>query len=155
MKLTTRQGVSGGDHGRTVTREGDRTAAGAAPKPGAAQRKTLLIVDDDETFAYAASRYLESVGYATVVASGSMEAFRVLERTSVDLMIADVRLHDSEPHGVSLGRMLRNRNPAFPVLLVTAYPALIEQEKPLPGPVLVKPVELSDLAKAVEEALRG
>jgi CheY-like chemotaxis protein len=130
----------------------DPSPTGEAGRSG--RHKTLLIVDDDETFAYAASRYLEKLGYSTVVASGSMDAFRKLEEMKVDLLIADVCLNDREPHGASLGRMLRNRNPDFPVLLVTAFPDLVEPEKPLPGPVFVKPVELSELAKAVEDSFK-
>jgi len=55
-------------------------------------------------------------------------------------VIADVRLNGGEPHGVALGRMIGNRDPEMPVLLVTAYPDLVEKEKPLPGPVFPKPV---------------
>jgi CheY-like chemotaxis protein len=115
--------------------------------------RTLLIVDDDEAFAYAAGRYFKGLGFETIVASGSISAFRELERRPVDAMIADVRLGTDEPHGISLGRMVRNVNREMPVLLVTAYPELLEREKPLPGPSFVKPVDLKLLASAVRASL--
>jgi CheY-like chemotaxis protein len=90
-------------------------------KPG----PTVLIVEDDEAFAYATSRYLQSLGYTTVVANGSLAAFRELDRQQVDVVITDMRLHKGEPHGASLGRMIRNRDPAMPVFLVTAIPSLL------------------------------
>lgn len=114
------------------------------------ERPTVLIVEDDEAFAYAAARYLESKGYNSVVALGSLAAFRELDRQSVDVVIADVILGNNEPHGVSLGRMIRNRDQRMPVVLITAYPDMLEREKPLPGPVLAKPVDLAKLSELVE-----
>jgi CheY-like chemotaxis protein len=126
-----------------------------APKPASASRPTVLIVEDDEAFAYAAAKYLESRGYNSVIAAGSMAAFRELDRTAVDVVVADVMLGPNEPHGVSLGRMIRNRDKNMPVVLVTAFPDLLEREKPLPGPALQKPVDLDRLALAVESSRRA
>ena len=116
-------------------------------------RSTVLIVEDDPIFAYTASRYFGSLGYMTVVASGSFMAFRELDRRPVNAVITDVRLNRGEPHGIALGRMIRNRDPDMPVLLVTAYPDVVEREKPLPGIVFPKPVELRQLANALGSAL--
>jgi DNA-binding LytR/AlgR family response regulator len=81
-----------------------------------------------------------------------MAAFRELDKQSVDVVVADVTLGKNEPQGVSLGRMMRNRDQKMPVLLVTGFPDLLDP--PLPGPVMVKPVDLSQLATAVENSLR-
>jgi hypothetical protein len=35
----------------------------------------------------------------------------------------------------------------MPILLVAGYPEMVEHEQPLPGPVFVKPVELSPAAR--------
>jgi CheY-like chemotaxis protein len=126
--------------------EPDEQTAGAV-------RSTVLIVEDDETFAYAASRHFQSLGYTTVVATGSLAAFAELDRQPIDVVITDVRLNAGEPHGISLARMIRNRNSRTPVLIVTAFPELVVKEEALPGPVFVKPVELRVLAKAVECSL--
>jgi CheY-like chemotaxis protein len=122
-------------------------------EPDNAPHPTVLIVEDDDAFAYAASRHFQKLGYSTVVASGSLSALQELERQSVDVVITDVRLKDDEPHGVALARMIRNRDRAMPVLLVTGYPEMVEREQPLPGQVFVKPVELDALAMAVQASL--
>jgi DNA-binding NtrC family response regulator len=114
----------------------------------------VLIVDDDAAFAYAAARHLASLGYTTLIATGSLAAFREMENNSVDVVITDVKLNKGEPHGVALGRMLRSAKPHLPVILVTAYPDILKDAVALPGPVLEKPVELDDLAKAVRAALK-
>jgi CheY-like chemotaxis protein len=139
------------EHAARVSAAADTRAT--APEDAPTRGRTVLIVEDDEAFAYAISRHLQSLGYTTVVANGSMAAFRELDRQSVNVVIADVRLHTGEPHGISLGRMIRNRNPAMPVLLVTAFPELAELERPLPGPVFAKPIALDALAQAVETSL--
>jgi len=120
---------------------------------GSASHPTVLIVEDDETFAYAASRHFQKLGYSTIVASGSLSALQELEQQSVDVVITDVRLKEGEPQGVALARMIRNRDSAMPVLLITGYPEMVEREQQLPGQVFVKPVELDALAGAVKASL--
>jgi CheY-like chemotaxis protein len=139
--------------GAAVAKLGLATSSVDSPVPTeSTSRPTVLIVEDDEAFAYAASRYLESRGYRSVVASGSMAAFRELDKQSVDVVVTDVSLGKNEPHGVSLGLMIRNRDPDMPVLLVTGFPDLLDA--PLPGPAMIKPVDLPQLAAAVESSLR-
>ena len=130
-----------------------RPAPPKSTDAGKRARPTVLIVENDEAFAYAASRFLEARGYHSIVAVGSMAAFRELDERSVDVVITDVRLGHNEPHGIALGRMIRNRDRNMPVLLVTAFPDLLEQEKPLPGEAFVKPIDLGRLAAAVEASL--
>jgi CheY-like chemotaxis protein len=131
------------------TSQADSPSDGIAPQ----SRPTVLVVEDDEASAYALSRYFLSRGYNAVVASGSMMAFRELDHQQVDVVITDVRLNKGEPHGVALGRMIRNRDINTPVFLITAYPDSVEAEGPLPGPVFAKPVELARLTEAVEASL--
>ncbi len=113
---------------------------------------TILIVEDDDAFAYAASRHLETVGYQTIVVASSMEALNKIDAGRIDLVITDVRLLVGEPHGLALGRMVGSRQPRIPVILITAYPEVLEGEA-LPGPVLYKPVELAALTEAVTSTL--
>ena len=58
-----------------------------------------------------------------------------------------------EPHGLSMARTIRNKTPKIPVILVTAYPELLEGETGLPGLVFHKPVELATLHSAVRACL--
>jgi DNA-binding NtrC family response regulator len=117
-------------------------------------RKTaILIVEDDSAFAYAASRYLKDAGYDAVVCGGSMAAFKKMEESQINGVIVDVRLLKGEPHGLALARMIHDKDPAIPILLVTAYPELLKGEPSLPGPVFEKPVELASLAGALRKAL--
>jgi two-component system, NtrC family, response regulator HydG len=115
--------------------------------------ETILIVEDDPIYGYALSRFLQSRGYTTVVADGSMAAFREIDTRRFDLVITDMSLHSGEPHGASLGRVIRNRHRNMPVILVTSSPKLAEEEEPLPGPVFDKSTPLDELERAVKDAL--
>ena len=112
-------------------------------------RPTILIVEDDAAFAYAAARHLQHQGYDTIVAPSSMAALNELDAHKVDVVVTDVRLIDGEPHGLSLARMVASRRPKIPVIIVTAYPEILDGERSLPGPVLHKPVEFADLSQHV------
>jgi DNA-binding response OmpR family regulator len=112
---------------------------------------TVLIVEDDQAFSYAASRCLESKGHNVITASGSVDALRILDIEPIDLVVIDVVLQPNEPHGISLARMIKFKSSATSVLFVTARNDLPEDQ--FPGEVLFKPVELDELARKVEELL--
>jgi CheY-like chemotaxis protein len=78
---------------------------------GESPSHTVLLVEDDETFSYATSRYLRSKGYNVIVAPGSMAALRELEKGGIDLVVTDVELLPNEHHQASrLGLATRLSN---------------------------------------------
>src|SRR5262245_30583359 len=117
------------------------------------QKPTILVVEDDTAFSYALKRHLESHDYEVVAASSSLEALKEFDKQTIDLIITDIRLLKGEPHGLSLARTIRQKKPKSPVILVTAYPDLLEGEPSLPGLVFNKPVELATLRSAVKACL--
>src|SRR5262245_6641063 len=114
---------------------------------------TLLIVEDDTAFAYALTRHLESYNYRVITVPSSLEALKEFDRQPVDLVITHIHLLKGEPHVLSLARTIPNAKPRIPVILVTAYPELLEAETALPGLVFHKPVELATLRNAVKACL--
>jgi DNA-binding response OmpR family regulator len=111
--------------------------------------KKIVLVEDDEAFAYAAEKALREAGFAVFAASGSMAGMDLVEAEKPDLLLIDVRLPKGEPHGLALGRIARYRYPRMPVMYVTAYPDLVEQEGDAPGRVLSKPIDLDRLVSEV------
>lgn len=118
-------------------------------------QKTLLIVDDDEASAYAFAQHLQSLGYSTIAVEGSMAALEKIEAQPIDLAIIDVMLQKGEPHGIALARMLRLRLRNLPILFVTAFPDIAEKEGRLAHPILVKPIDLDELSRSVQQLLAG
>ena len=109
----------------------------------------VLFVDDDAAFADAAARSFESVGMRTVVALGSIAALDVFESDEVDVVVTDVKLPTGEPHRSALVRMISNRRPQVPVILMSAHPELLNKERLLPDAGLCEPLEIAELCRAI------
>jgi DNA-binding response OmpR family regulator len=56
----------------------------------------------------------------------------------------------SEPHGLALARMIKNKKPHVPIILMTAHPELLNKEVALPGAALCKPLEIAELCRAIK-----
>ena len=84
-----------------------------------ADKKKILLVDDDEMFRLALQHYLQEAGYEVVTAQGQQEADGILENYKPDLAIVDLFMeeHDS---GFVLSYHIKKIDPAIPVIMVTA-----------------------------------
>ena len=85
----------------------------------------VLLVDDDAAFANAAARSFESVGMRAVVALGSMAALDVFKNDEIDVVVTDLKLPAGEPS--ALARMISNRRPQAPVIVMSAHPEFLER----------------------------
>jgi len=110
----------------------------------------VLLVDNDAAFADAAARSFESVGMRTVVALDSMAAIDCFDSNAIDVVVTDIKLPEGEPHGLALARMIKNKKPHVPIVLMTAYPELLKKEVALPGAALCKPLEIAELCRAIK-----
>jgi CheY-like chemotaxis protein len=113
----------------------------------------VLLVDDDAAFADAAARCFESVGMRTVVALGSTAALDVFDSNAIDVVVTDIKLPAGEPPGLALARMIKNKRPRVPIILMTAHPDLLEGDVAPPGAVLCKPLEIAALCRAIRVRL--
>lgn len=113
----------------------------------------VLFVDDDAAFADAAARSLEAAGMRTVVALGSAAALDAVDSNTFDVVVTDIKLPAVETHGLALTRLIRNKRPRVPVILMTTYPDVFEDEVALPGAVLCKPVELAEICREIKARL--
>jgi CheY-like chemotaxis protein len=49
------------------------------------------------------------------------------------VVVTDINLPEGEPHGLALARMIKNKKPHVPIILMTAHPELLNKEVALPG----------------------
>jgi CheY-like chemotaxis protein len=91
-------------------------------KPAVAQsnRGCVLVVDDEPTLRRGMSRQLRSCGHAVVQAATGAEALEAIESSSPDVVICDIAMPEMD--GVSLLRVLHDRDPDLPVILLTGSP---------------------------------
>jgi two-component system response regulator HydG len=80
---------------------------------------TILVVDDQESAREFLGRYLEDVGYRTLLADSVEAALRALQAESVDLVITDLRMPEID--GVEGLRRMRSIEPQLPVIVLTAF----------------------------------
>ncbi|MDP2891727.1 MAG: response regulator transcription factor [Bacillota bacterium] len=78
---------------------------------------TILLVDDDESILRVVSKYFEKAGIRTLEASCGRDALSLMRQASVDLVVLDIMLPDSD--GLELCERIR-REGATPVIMLTA-----------------------------------
>jgi DNA-binding response OmpR family regulator len=86
-----------------------------------AQRKTLLIVDDDADLRGAIAEQLEAEGFAAIEAATADQGVRLAQAERPDLILLDVDLPDLD--GREACREMRRIGVAAPVIMLTAATA--------------------------------
>src|ERR1044071_8503369 len=84
-------------------------------------RARLLVIDDDQLMRKLLSRVLSAKGYEAVVAQDGAHAKELLDHGNYDLILTDV--HMPKIDGIGVLRLVRERDPDFPVILFTASPS--------------------------------
>jgi len=105
-----------------------------------------LIIDDDKDTANLFRTILTLVGFECIAVYTARAALAHLAANDPDIVLLDMRL-GLELDGGDILSMIRS-NPRFDntrVIVITAYPGMLEQTEKLADLVLLKPVELEDL----------
>ena len=79
---------------------------------------TVLLIDDDPDFRSMLRRTLVRDGYAVQEAENGREGLKVLELSSVDVVVTDIIMPDME--GIELILQLRRTRPELPILAMSA-----------------------------------
>jgi DNA-binding response OmpR family regulator len=105
---------------------------------------TVLVVDDEPVIRETLAIFLEAEGYAVRTAPDGLAALAELEHGGIGLVLSDVMMPRLD--GLALARRLRCRQPAVPVVLMSAVAPIPE----LPEvPVLHKPFALERLIDVI------
>lgn len=87
------------------------------PKAGLNERPHILVVDDDTDIRTLLSEYLEAQGYRATAVPDARAMRRLLEQSSVDLIVLDLMLPGE--NGIAICRDLRARS-QVPIIMLTA-----------------------------------
>jgi DNA-binding response OmpR family regulator len=114
-----------------------------------------LLIDDNQEILAGLLNFLSRKGYEVVTAPDGLEGMKIIEadRKGFDLVITDVVM----PYvsGVGIVAVIKQRSPATPVIAITGmgeHPEKLAREANAEI-VLVKPFELKDLKKHIEDLL--
>jgi two-component system response regulator FlrC len=80
---------------------------------------TILVVEDDKQLREALTDTLELAGCTVLQADSGEAAIDVLVTEMADMVISDINMGGMD--GIALLKILRQRHPQLPVLLITAY----------------------------------
>ena len=116
----------------------------------------ILVVDDEEDILATSRMMLAHLGYTVSVNSSSRAALDEIKKGDVcyDLVLTDQTMPDLT--GLELARELHRAAPELPIILCTGYSDKVNEEsiKTVHAVgLLLKPVELRDLAVMVRKAL--
>jgi DNA-binding NtrC family response regulator len=112
----------------------------------------VLVVDDDADSRDAAIGLIEALGCSTLAASSCDEAVAILDAGAhVDLVFSDVVMPKST--GVTLARLVRERDPSLPVVLATGYAEAVETATECGAIPLIKPYSMERLAAVLGDQL--
>src|SRR5512139_1946106 len=79
----------------------------------------VLVVDDEKNILKLYQVELEDEGYTVVTANSGKEALEVFDRENPDIVTLDILMPDMD--GIQVLRYLKEKNPAVPVIMLTAY----------------------------------
>lgn len=114
---------------------------------------TILVVDDEEAFRAGLELNLRKEGYQVAAVASAAEALDLISRTSVDLIITDIRMPGMD--GVELMKQIKIQA-GLPVILMTGFSELIETLQGHLGGAdafLAKPFQRDNLIETVEATL--
>jgi two-component system response regulator HydG len=113
----------------------------------------LLIVDDDAPVRHACAEIAGTLGFVTLVADSVPAARTILARSSVDLILLDLKLPGGG--GLTLLEEVRSRTPETVVVVMTAFATVssaVEAMRIGAGDYLTKPFSLEELSTVLERA---
>jgi CheY-like chemotaxis protein len=118
--------------------------------------KTVLLVDDDDTFLLTIGVRLKSMGYTVCTAKDAVNAISAVRKNNPDIVVLDVSLPAGD--GFLVAERLRNLivSATTPIIFVTASVKAELRERAMKlGAVefLQKPFDATMLADAIESAL--
>jgi len=114
----------------------------------------ILVVDDSPDTLEILKRNLESLGYLVFTARGAVEAIKIIESSTVDLVITDLKM--PEVDGLSLVRHIQENYKNMGVMMITGYPSIegaVEAVKFGAEEYLSKPFTDEELFSAVSRVI--
>lgn len=123
-----------------------------------ALHRKVLVVDDDPVVGMSFSRVLSRKGYVVVTAVNALEALSKVQDGDYDVVFTDIRMPGMS--GIELAERLKRERPWTPVVIVTGFGSVQNEERAkavgvssfLQKPVSLEMIEVSML-KALLEAV--
>jgi two-component system cell cycle sensor histidine kinase/response regulator CckA len=120
------------------------------PRPGS-RTGTILLAEDEEMVRRVATRMLSKLGYEVVAVADGAQAIQCLQEDLREITLALVDVRMPVVDGREVLRVLRERRPELPVVLMTGYAGPDGTEGVSPDAWLRKPFSLKDLVAVLDQ----
>lgn len=119
------------------------------------KKLNVLILDDEKRVRDEISEYLTKLDLVTLVAEKPSEAFDILDRSEVDIMVLDIKL--PEMNGLEVLNLVKQKHPGIEVIMISGHgdmQSVIEALRNNATDYFQKPFRLSDLHAAIHRTER-
>jgi CheY-like chemotaxis protein len=118
------------------------------------QNKNVLIIDDEPLITELLTAVLERMGCKSQVATCGKEGMEMFEKDNFDMVITDLGMPDIS--GWDVSKMVKQKNPKIPVIIVTGWgldpdPQKVKESKV--DRLLTKPFQIDQLEKIIQDLL--
>ena len=118
-------------------------------------KKSILIVDDEESIRVSLEAMLKKKYYVNTAETG-LTALKMLQNDHYDLTLSDIKMDDM--NGIALLKKVKEKFPKIPVLLMTGYSSLntaIEALRLGASDYLIKPCYKKEVFASVARCLKN
>lgn len=117
------------------------------------EKMKMMLVDDEERFLQTTEKLLTKKGFAVLTATSGAEALERLEKTTVHVVILDVKMPGMD--GIETLRRIKAQYPLVEVIMLTGHASVesaIDGLKSGATDYLMKPADIDDVIAKAEEA---
>lgn len=119
-----------------------------------ADKKRLLVIDDDKNMRELLELELTDNGYAVMTAGNAFDGMRVLKDKSIDLVVLDIKMPGMD--GIEALEKIVSIKRDLPVIIHSAYSHFKENYLTWSAVAyVIKSSNLDDLIKTIAEQLNG
>ncbi len=112
-------------------------------------KKTILIVDDEEGIRDMLERFCQHYGYKSILCENAGQAIHRI--ADADLVITDFEMPPGM-NGVQLAKIIKTEKNGTPVILITGKPWGVPEDNPA-DVIIPKPFQSEGLQKTIETFL--
>jgi adenylate cyclase len=113
--------------------------------------KSILFLDDEESILSTYKRIIRPYGISGYFAKNSIEAQKIIDTNTVDLIISDYRLEQET--GLDFLKIVREKNKEIPLIIISGYAEenfiKMAMDTNIIQDYLIKPISISDFRNIV------
>jgi len=128
----------------------------SAEKKNEIETTHILVVDDEESIRFSLSEALRDESTEVFTAEGGDEAFQIMSRDDIDLVLLDQRLAATQEDGLDILRRIKTESPETIVIMMTAFgkfESAVEATQLGCFQYTAKPLDLHQLRLLIRNAL--